>query len=151
MARTTPATKPAPKAAAETASSPGDFASLAAEWQRLATRAWTDLARQSDTERAEVAETQWPAQVWLLQMELFTAQATRMARFLEEALVAGLDLQTRWFKQFETVGHAGLQAWLPAEGRAGGVPTGAFGAWGEWQQQMLAALRHDVEDARKPG
>ncbi len=143
MTRTTPATTPLPLA--------GDFGTLAAEWQRLVTRAWGDLGRQAETGRAELAEAQWPTQAWLLQMELFAAQAARMARFVEEAYVAGLDLQTRWFKQFETFGLAGLQAWLPAEGRAGGVPTGAFGAWGDWQRQMLEALRHDVEGARGKG
>jgi hypothetical protein len=138
----TPTTAPAPAPAA------GDFAALATEWQRLATRAWSDLGRQADAGRAEVAGAQSPAQAWLLQWELLMAQATGMARCFEEALVAGLDLQTRWFKQFETLGHAGLQAWLPAEGRAGGAPTGAFGGWADWQQQMLSALRHDVEGAR---
>lgn len=154
MARTQRTPK-ATAAAVESSRSPAaalpavaDFAGLAAEWQRLASGAWSDLGRQADTGRTEIAEVQWPAQAWMLQMELLGAQTSRLARLFEETLAAGLDLQTRWFKQFETLGLNGLQSWLPAEGHAGGLPTGAFGAWAEWPQQMLAALRHDVEGGR---
>ena len=152
-ARTAPAATPVTAAAPQATEgfglplkAAGDFAGLAAEWQRLFTRAWADVGRQADVEATEVGEVQWPAQAWLLQMELMSAQASRMARFFEEALAAGLDLQTRWVKQFEALGLNGLQAWWQAEGPTSAA--GNFGQWAQWQQQVLSALRHDVEDAK---
>ncbi len=151
-ARTPSAAVASPEGLATPLKAAGDFAELAAEWQRLFTRAWSDVSRQAQLGQAEVGDLQWPGQAWLMQTELMATQAARMTRFFEEALAAGLDLQTRWVKQFEALGLGGLQAWLPAESRmAAALPEGAFGNWFQWQRQMLSALRHDVEDAKRPG
>lgn len=112
--------------------------------------AWTDVGRQADLGQDEAQAGLAPAQAWLMQMELMAAQASRMARFFEEALAAGLDLQTRWVRQFEALGLGGLQAWLPATGGDAAAPAGLPASWLQWQQQMLSALRHDVEDAKRP-
>jgi len=123
----------------------GDFSGLAAEWQRLFTQALRDVGQQARLERSEEGEARWPMQMWALQSEMYAAQAARLTKLFEEALAAALDLQSRWFKQFEAAGLLAAQNWWPGAGKTEAVTGSPFAAWSEFGNTMLAAMRNDVE------
>jgi len=180
------AARTAPRPASSTLSGPAPAAdataailqaplSLATMWsqfalqmQRASEQTWQGLRHDAEAEVEQVQRADTPQQLAGLPIGVAAEQAARWAQLSTQFTTSLLDVQTAWFKQFESVATQLMGPLFARDGRLAPLgsaqdiveppaPNGPMQVWWSAQKMWsesakvwLNAMSHDLQDASPP-
>ena len=144
------------------------WSQFAEQMQRASEQTWQSLRHDAEAEVQQVQRADMPQQLAGLPIGVAAEQAARWAQLSTQFTTSLLDVQTAWFKQFESVATQLMGPLFARDGRLAPLgsaqdiveppaPNGPMQVWWSAQKMWsesakvwLNAMSHDLQDASPP-